>query len=156
MSPFTIGKEISHPLIPRSRVKTKVESSFSQVLVSSSAQGSSGSFDFIPQFPLGSSGHTCSKQKIIGESIERERQGLFPSSLFYFAVIHYCYCAFPFLFQLMNGCCFFFFFLQSKRKSNPKRGKSQSSGNDVVWPSSVCAFFCLLPFFSNAVYLCIW
>ena len=74
MSPLIVEKEVGHPSIPRSRVKTKVESSFSQVLVSSSAQGSSGSFDFIPQFPLGSSGHTCSKQKIIGESVERERR----------------------------------------------------------------------------------
>ena len=38
-------------------------------------------------------------------------------------------------------------FLQSKRKSDPKKGKSQSPGGDVVWPSSVCAFFCLLPLF---------
>ena len=143
MSPFTIGKEISHPLIPRSRVKTKVESSFSQVLVSSSAQGSSGSFDFIPQFPLGSSGHTCSKQKIIGESIERERQGLFPSSLFYFAVIHYCYCAFPFLFQLMNGCCFFFFFCNPNVSQTPR--DARASHLTMMWygpllfvPFSVC------------------
>ena len=57
----TVGKEVGHPLIPRTRVKSKVESSLSQVLVSSSAQGSSGSFDFIPQSPLGPSGHTCSR-----------------------------------------------------------------------------------------------
>ena len=42
--------------------------------MSSSAQGSSGSFDFIPQTPLGPSGCTRSKQKIIGESVERERE----------------------------------------------------------------------------------
>ena len=42
--------------------------------MSSSAQGSSGSFDFIPQTPLGPSGRTRSKQKIIGESVERERE----------------------------------------------------------------------------------
>ena len=42
---------------------------------------------------------------------------------------------------------FFFFFLQSKHKLDPKRGKSQSSSDDVVWPSSVCAFLCLLRFF---------
>ena len=27
VSPFTVGKEVGHPLIPRTRVKTKVESS---------------------------------------------------------------------------------------------------------------------------------
>ena len=40
-----VGKEVGHPLIPKTRVKTKVESSFSQVLVSSSAQGSLRSFE---------------------------------------------------------------------------------------------------------------
>ena len=47
MSSPIVGKEVGHPLIPKTRVKTKVESSFSQVLVSSSAQGSSRSFNFI-------------------------------------------------------------------------------------------------------------
>ena len=50
-----VGKEVGHPLIPKIRVKTKVESSLSlslslslsQVPVSSSAQGSLGSFDFL-------------------------------------------------------------------------------------------------------------
>ena len=37
VSPPIVGKEVSHPLIPRTRVKSKVESSLSQVLVSSSA-----------------------------------------------------------------------------------------------------------------------
>ena len=97
MDPSTIGKEVGHPLIPKIRVKTKVKSSLSQVPVSSLAQGSSGSFDFIPQSPLGPSGRTRSRQKTIGESVEkREGQGLFPSSLFYFTVIHCCYCAFLF------------------------------------------------------------
>ena len=45
--------------------------------------------------------------------------------------------------------------LQSKHKSNSKRGKSQSSCDDVVLPSFICAFFCLLPFFFGAVYICI-
>ena len=74
VGPSTIGKEVGHPLILRTQVKTKVESSLSQVLVCSSAQGSSGSFDFIPQSPLGPSGHTRSRQKTIRESIERERE----------------------------------------------------------------------------------
>ena len=55
-------------------MKTKIESSLSQVLMSSSAQGSSRSFDFIPQSPLGPPGCIHSKQKIIGESIEGERR----------------------------------------------------------------------------------
>ena len=74
MSPLTVGKEVGHPLILRTQVKTKVESFLSQVPVSSLAQGSSGSFDFISQSPLGPSGCTCSRQKTIGESVERERR----------------------------------------------------------------------------------
>ena len=53
-------------------MKTKVESSFFQVPISSSVHGS-----------LGPSGHTRSKQKRLGDPVEREReregQGLFPS-----------------------------------------------------------------------------
>ena len=56
-----VGKEVGHPLIPKTRVKTKVESSLFQVLVSSSAQGSLGSVNLVPQSPLGPSGHTRSK-----------------------------------------------------------------------------------------------
>ena len=48
MSSPIVRKEVRHPLIPKTRVKTKVESSFSQVLVSSSAQGSLRSFDLVP------------------------------------------------------------------------------------------------------------
>ena len=44
-------------------MKTKVESSFSQVPVSSSVHGS-----------LGPSGCTCSKQKRLGDLVERERE----------------------------------------------------------------------------------
>ena len=44
-------------------MKTKVESSFFQVLISSSVHGS-----------LGPSGCTCSKQKRLGDPIERERR----------------------------------------------------------------------------------
>ena len=64
-------------------MKTKVKSSFSQVPVSSSVHGS-----------LGPSGRTRSKQKRLGDPVERERegQGLFPSSLFYVAI--YCYHSF--------------------------------------------------------------
>ena len=64
-------------------MKTKVESSFSQVLVSFSVHGSLGPF-----------GRTRSKQKRLGDLVEREKegQGLFPSSLFYVAI--YCYHSF--------------------------------------------------------------
>ena len=73
-------KEVEQPLAIRTRVKTKVESSFSQVLVSSSIHGS-----------LGPSGRTRSKQKRLEDPIERERegQGLFPSSLFFVVVCCY-------------------------------------------------------------------
>ena len=100
VGPSTIGKEVGHPLIPRTQVKTKVESSLSQVLVCSSAQGSSGSFDFIPQSPLGPSGHTRSRQKTIRESIEREREkGKASFLLFSFiSVVHCSCCVSPFLF----------------------------------------------------------
>ena len=66
------GKEVGHPLISEAQVKTKVESSLSQVPVSSSGQGSLGSFDLVHQFPLGPSGHTRSKRKTIGDSVKRE------------------------------------------------------------------------------------
>ena len=69
-----MGKEVGHPLLPGTRVMTKVEFFLSQLPVSSSTQGSLGSFDFTPQSPLGPSGRTCSKQKIIGDSVERERK----------------------------------------------------------------------------------
>ena len=55
-------KEVEQPLAIRTRVKTKVECSFSQVLVSSSIHGS-----------LGPSGRTRSKQKRLGDPVEREK-----------------------------------------------------------------------------------
>ena len=69
-----MGKGVGRSLIPKTRVKTKVESSLSQVSMSSSAQGSLGSFDLVPQSPLGPSGRTRSKQKTIVDSVERERR----------------------------------------------------------------------------------
>ena len=73
-------KEVEQPLAIRTWVKTKVESSFSQVLVSSLVHGS-----------LGPSRRTRSKQKRLGDPVERERegQGPFPYSLFYVAVCCY-------------------------------------------------------------------
>ena len=55
-------------------MKTKVESSFFQVLVTSLVHGPLGSSDFVSQSPLGPSRCTHSKQKTIKESIERERE----------------------------------------------------------------------------------
>ena len=46
-------------------MKTKVKYSLSQVPVSSSTQGSLGSFDFVPQSPLGPSGCTRSRKKTL-------------------------------------------------------------------------------------------
>ena len=56
-------KEVEQPLAIRTWVKTKVESSFSQVPVSSSVHGS-----------LGPSRRTCSKQKRVGDPVERDRE----------------------------------------------------------------------------------
>ena len=101
VDPSTVGKEVSHPLIPKIKVKTKVESFFlqvpvgsfkgtSSVVLTSSAYGFLESLDIIPQSPLGLSGRTHSKQKIAEESVEREKereregQGLIPSFLFFF------------------------------------------------------------------------
>ena len=56
-------KEVEQPLVVRTRAKTKVESSFSQVPVSSSAHDS-----------LGPSRHTRSRQKKLGDPVERERR----------------------------------------------------------------------------------
>ena len=70
-------KEVEQPLAISTRVKTKVESSFSQVPVSSSVHDS-----------LGPSGRTRSKQKRLGDPIERERRAR-PLSFSYFAVCCY-------------------------------------------------------------------
>ena len=70
--PFVVGNEVNHPLIPKIKVKTKVESSVLQVPmgsfkgafsvpVTSSTHGSSRSLDIIPQSPLGLSRRTRSK-----------------------------------------------------------------------------------------------
>ena len=101
MDPSIVGKEVGHPIILKIRVKTKVVSSFSQVPMSSLAQGSSRSFDFIPQSPLGPSGHTRSRQKTIGESVEKEKgkaSFLSLSLSLSFALVHCSCCVSPFLF----------------------------------------------------------
>ena len=124
-------------------MKTKVKSSFSQVPMSSSVHGSSGP-----------SRRTRSKQKRLGDPVERERERekgkasfLILSFMLQFVVI--------ILFELMSVFCFcFFFFLQSKRKSDPKKGRSQSSGEDVVWFFFIRAFYRLLFIhFFSIVYL---
>ena len=67
-------KEIRQPLATRTRKKTKVKSSFSQVPVTSSVHGPLGSSDFVSQSPLGPSGRIRSKQKTLKESVKRERR----------------------------------------------------------------------------------
>ena len=52
--------------------------------MSSSSQGFSGPFDFIPQSLLGPSRRTHSRKKTIGESIERERRAMRLSSFLLF------------------------------------------------------------------------
>ena len=93
MDPSTVRKDVGHPLIPKIRVKTKVESSIFQVLVSSSVQGSSGSFDITPQSLLGPSGHTHSRQKTIEGSVGRERRARLLSffSLAFLFLFYYYY-----------------------------------------------------------------
>ena len=96
-------KEVELPLAIRTRVKTKVESSLSQVPVSSSVHGS-----------LGSSGRTHSKQKRLGDPVERERERerekdkasfLLLSFMLQFVVIIH--------FELMSDHLFFFFAVQA-------------------------------------------
>ena len=141
MDPSTVGKEVGHPFIPKIRVKTKVKPSVLQVLVSSSTHGSSGSLDITPQSPLRPFRRTYSRQKTIEESVEREKkgQGLFPSFFFF----SFFFLTSLYLGLLFRCVCFLSLFftnewpfalLQSKRKSNPKVAKSQSSSDDVVRP----------------------
>ena len=59
-------KEVGQPLASRTRKKTKVESSFSQVPVTASVHGSLGSSGLVSQPPLGPSGQ-------IGRASCRER-----------------------------------------------------------------------------------
>ena len=61
VDPSTVGKEVGHPLIQKTQVKTKVKSYVFQVPVNSSAHGSSRSLDLTPQSPLGPCGHTRSR-----------------------------------------------------------------------------------------------
>ena len=48
----------------------------------------------------------------------------------------------------------YFFSLQSKRKSDPKKGRSQSSSEDVVWFSFIRAFCCFLSSTSPVLFTC--
>ena len=131
-------KEVGQPLTTRTQKKTKVESSFFQAPVTSSIHGPLGSSDFVSQSSLGPSRHTRSKQKTIKD--------LFPSSLFY--VCHYCCSPFSLLADE------WLFSLQSNRKSDSKKGRSQSFGDDVVWPFLIHASFCLLLFPSLVLCVC--
>ena len=79
------GKDVGEPLASRTRKKTKVESSFSQVPMTASIHGSLGSSDFVSQPPLGPSGRTRSKQKTSREFVERERRA---RPLSFFSLFH--------------------------------------------------------------------
>ena len=91
-------------------MKTKVESSVFQVLVSFSAHGSSGSLDITPQSPLGPFERTRSRQKTVKEPVEREREKDKASFLFFFFLSSVCpgllfYCVslfFSFSFSFFN------------------------------------------------------
>ena len=85
MDPSVVGKEVSHPLILKIKVKTRVEFSILQIPVgslkgtssvatTSSAQGSLGPPPIIPPYPQGPSRRTCSKQKTVEEPVEREKE----------------------------------------------------------------------------------
>ena len=80
--------EIGQPLASRTQKKTKVESSFSQVPVTSSVYGSLGSSDFVSQPPLGPSRRTHNMQKTSKESVERERRAGPLSFFSLFSFIH--------------------------------------------------------------------
>ena len=72
--------------------------------MNSSVQGSLGSFDFAPQSPLGPSGCTCSKQKIIGDFVERDRRA---RPLSFFSLL---FCS-SLLLLLQCPSFYFYFFL---------------------------------------------
>lgn len=81
----SLSKEVSHPPIPKTRVKTKVETSKSQtfvsslkgissIFVSSPAQGFLGSSTIIPCSLERLFRHTRNKRKIDVDPVERERE----------------------------------------------------------------------------------
>ena len=116
--PFAIEKEVSHPPIPKIRVKTKLDSSIlqipmgslkgtSSISVTSLAQGSLGSFDIIPRSPQGPFRRTRNRQKTVEESVEREKGKasflllsfiFLGISLSIYDLLFYCVPLFPFLF----------------------------------------------------------
>ena len=112
----SLSKEVSHPPIPKTRVKTKVETSKSQtfvsslkgissIFVSSPAQGFLGSSTIIPCSLERLFRHTRNKRKIDVDPVERERERekgkiSLPFSLFPLAI---CFLPFPF-------CCLSFLF----------------------------------------------
>ena len=144
----SLSKEVNHPPIPKTRVKTKVETSKSQtfvsslkgissIFVSSPAQGFLGSSTMIPCSPERLFRHTCNKRKIDVDPIEREREreGQNLTPIFSLSLSH-LFSSFPFLLFVIFLLFFYLhkymFFLQSKHKVDPKRVKSPSSGNEVV------------------------
>ena len=142
----SLSKEVSHPPIPKTRVKTKVETSKSQtfvsslkgissIFVSSPAQGFLGSSTMIPCSLERLFRHTRNKRKIDVDPVEREREGQNLTPIFSLSLSH-LFSSFPFLLFVIFILFFYLqkymFFLQSKHKVDPKRVKSPSSGNEVV------------------------
>ena len=134
-------------------MKTKVESSVFQVLVSFSAYGSSGSLDITPQSPLGPFERTRSRQKIVKEPVERERegQGLFP--FFFFCHLFVLVCCsivspFSFLFLFLFLTDEWPFFFCSLSASQTLR-ELKDTPLVMMWYGtfSLMPFFCLLSFF---------
>ena len=115
--------------------------------MTSLVHGPLGSSDFVSQSPLGPSGRTRSKQKIIKESVERERR---VKPLSFFSLL----CLSLLLQPLSLLADEWLLSLQSKCKSDSKKGRSQSSGDDVICPCLIHASFCLLLFPSLVLCVC--
>ena len=136
-------------------MKTKVESSVFQVLVSFSAHGSLGSLDITPQSPLGPFERTRSRQKTVKEPVERERERRArPLSFFFFFchlfVLVCCSIVSPFSFLFL----FLFltdewpFFFCSLSASQTLR-ELKDTPLVMMWYGtfSLMPFYCLLSFF---------
>ena len=149
MDPFTVGKEVDHPFILKIRVKTKVEPSVFQVLVSSSAYCSLGSLEITPQSPLGPSRRTRSRQKIVEDSVERERRAR-PLSFFslFLSSVHlgllFC-CVSFFSSFITNEWSLTFYNLSASQ--TPRELKATPLVMMWYSPLSLVPFYCFLSFF---------
>ena len=137
-------------------MKTKVESSVFQVLVSFSAYGSSGSLDITPQSPLGPFERTRSRQKTVKEPVEREREGqcLFPFFFFFchLFVLVCCSIVSPFSFLFLFLFLFLtdewpFFFCNLSASQTLRELKDTPLVMMWYGTFSLMPFYCLLSFF---------